>query len=87
MDTITERGVAHKRHLVLTLDASMDTPCIAVCFIDPATGLCAGCGRTMPEIAGWHRFDRDARLAIMGALPQRMADAGMPILSRKGPKR
>lgn len=59
-----------------------DTPCIKVCFIDPQTDLCSGCGRTLPEIARWHRIDTAERLAIMATLPQRMTDAGMPISSR-----
>ncbi|WP_420133251.1 DUF1289 domain-containing protein [Rhodopseudomonas sp.] len=56
---------------------SIETPCIAVCLIDPQTSLCFGCGRTMPEIARWHRIDRDERLAIMAVLPQRMSEAGL----------
>jgi len=60
---------------------SIDTPCIAVCMIDPRTGLCLGCGRTLPEIARWHRIERAERLAIMETLPARMADAGLPALT------
>ena len=59
---------------------SIDTPCIAVCMIDPNSGLCFGCGRTLPEIARWHRIDNAERLAIMAALPARMAEAGLPAL-------
>jgi predicted Fe-S protein YdhL (DUF1289 family) len=57
---------------------SIETPCIAVCMIDPRTGLCYGCGRTLPEIARWHRIDGAERLAIMQRLPARMAEAGLP---------
>jgi predicted Fe-S protein YdhL (DUF1289 family) len=61
---------------------SKDTPCIAVCIIDPRTSLCLGCGRTLPEIARWHRIESTERLAIMAQLPARMTDAGlMPLLS------
>jgi predicted Fe-S protein YdhL (DUF1289 family) len=60
---------------------SIATPCIAVCMIDPKTGLCHGCGRTLPEIARWHRIDNEERLAIMAQLPARMADAGLPALA------
>ena len=56
---------------------SKDTPCIAVCMIDPKTGLCLGCGRTLPEIARWHRMDRAERLAVMAQLAARMTDAGV----------
>jgi uncharacterized protein len=60
---------------------SIATPCIAVCMIDPGSGLCHGCGRTLPEIARWHRIDNAERLAIMAQLPARMADAGLPVLA------
>jgi uncharacterized protein len=56
---------------------SLDTPCIAVCMIDPRTSLCFGCGRTLPEIARWHRMERAERLAVMAELAPRMADAGL----------
>jgi hypothetical protein len=56
-----------------------ETPCIAVCMMDPSSGLCLGCGRTLPEIARWHRIDRAERLAIMASLPARMAKAGLPV--------
>jgi hypothetical protein len=29
------------------------SPCINVCRIDDATGLCVGCLRTLDEIAAW----------------------------------
>jgi predicted Fe-S protein YdhL (DUF1289 family) len=56
---------------------SKETPCIAVCLIDPKTSLCYGCGRTLPEIARWHRIDSAERLAIMATLPARMVEAGL----------
>jgi uncharacterized protein len=56
---------------------SEETPCIAVCLIDPKTSLCFGCGRTLPEIARWPRMDRAERCAVMTRLAQRMADAGL----------
>ena len=56
---------------------SKETPCIAVCIIDPRTSLCLGCGRTLPEIARWHRMDTVERHAVMALLAARMADAGL----------
>lgn len=29
------------------------SPCICVCQMDPRTGLCEGCYRTLDEIAAW----------------------------------
>jgi hypothetical protein len=62
---------------------SQDTPCIAVCMIEPRSNLCLGCGRTLPEIARWHRMESAERLAVMATLPQRMADAGLPCMDAK----
>ena len=56
---------------------SKDTPCIAVCMMDPKTKLCFGCGRTLPEIARWHKMERAERLAVMEGLATRMAEAGL----------
>jgi uncharacterized protein len=46
-------------------------------MIDPRTSLCFGCGRTLPEIARWHRMDSAERQAVMAELPARMAEAGL----------
>ena len=56
---------------------SKETPCIAVCMMDPRTNLSFGCGRTLPEIARWHRMDSAERLAVMEGLAARMAEAGL----------
>ena len=65
---------------------STETPCIAVCMMDPKTKLCLGCGRTLPEIARWHRMERTERLSLMELLPERMADAGLAPMESQ-PKR
>ena len=40
------------------------SPCVAVCRIDPASGLCEGCARTLDEIGDWLIFDAAERLAV-----------------------
>ena len=63
---------------------SKETPCIAVCMMDPRTKLCFGCGRTLPEIARWSGMDSAERRAVMAQLAARMAQAGLvPIAPRK----
>ena len=62
---------------------SQDTPCIAVCMIDPRTSLCFGCGRTLPEIARWHRMESTERLALMATLAERMEKAGLPPMAKQ----
>jgi len=51
------------------------TPCIRVCFLDPATGLCEGCGRTAAEIADWYAMTEGDRLRVMAGLEERMRQA------------
>ena len=53
--------------------STIETPCNKVCTIDPAHALCAGCERTMAEIAGWIGFTADERQRIMAELPGRIA--------------
>jgi hypothetical protein len=48
-------------------------------MMDPRTSLCFGCGRTLPEIARWHRMESTERLALMAQLPVRMAEAGLAL--------
>ncbi len=47
------------------------SPCINVCRMDAESGLCAGCLRTLDEIAGWARASNDARLAILAEVERR----------------
>jgi predicted Fe-S protein YdhL (DUF1289 family) len=49
------------------------SPCIKVCVMDAASGLCRGCGRTLDEIARWGGLQEAERISIMAALPQRLS--------------
>jgi len=40
-------------------------------MVDGESGLCLGCYRTLPEIAGWARLAPDVRAAVMRSLPGR----------------
>ncbi len=50
----------------------MESPCINICSIETSSGFCAGCGRTIEEIAGWAAFSEKERHAVMRLLPARM---------------
>ncbi|MFO1106243.1 MAG: DUF1289 domain-containing protein [Amaricoccus sp.] len=50
---------------------AVESPCIKVCVIHPASGLCLGCYRTAAEIAAWPTLAPEARRALMAALPAR----------------
>jgi len=49
------------------------TPCVKVCIVDPESGLCLGCYRTLPEIGGWSGLAEAERTALMAELPARRA--------------
>jgi predicted Fe-S protein YdhL (DUF1289 family) len=59
----------------------MQSPCSLVCAIDPETGLCAGCGRTLDEIARWSVMTEDERQRIMSELSDRRRQ-GRPVTGR-----
>ena len=50
----------------------MQSPCVKFCVLDPGSGLCAGCGRSLDEIAQWSSFSEEERRRIMAELPERM---------------
>jgi predicted Fe-S protein YdhL (DUF1289 family) len=47
------------------------SPCISICRLDPATGYCEGCFRTLDEIAGWGTYPDERKLAVLAALEVR----------------
>jgi predicted Fe-S protein YdhL (DUF1289 family) len=58
---------------------AIDSPCIQVCILDPRSGLCRGCGRTLDEIARWTSFSDAERARVIGMLPARLtAPAPVP---------
>ena len=44
--------------------SAVPSPCVSICRIDEATGLCSGCLRTLDEIAAWSVLDDDERRAV-----------------------
>jgi predicted Fe-S protein YdhL (DUF1289 family) len=52
------------------------SPCTSVCTIDQASGLCAGCARTLDEIASWGGYSDEQKRAVLGRLPARRARLG-----------
>jgi predicted Fe-S protein YdhL (DUF1289 family) len=52
---------------------SIESPCTKICAIDPGTGHCVGCGRSLAEIERWISFSDEERRRIMNDLSRRMA--------------
>jgi uncharacterized protein len=63
------------------------SPCIQVCCVEPVSGFCLGCYRTLPEIATWARKTDDERDVIMAALPSRMNQINPMFLPKSTPKK
>jgi predicted Fe-S protein YdhL (DUF1289 family) len=49
------------------------SPCINICRMNPATGLCEGCFRTLDEIAAWSMMSGEEKRAVIAQLPARSA--------------
>jgi len=49
----------------------IQSPCVDVCQMNPFTGLCSGCYRTLDEIAGWLDFSVSEKLEVLKRLDER----------------
>jgi uncharacterized protein len=49
----------------------VESPCVKICVIHPAAGICAGCLRSLDEIGRWSAMTAQDRRAVMEALPAR----------------
>lgn len=59
--------------------AGVASPCIDVCRMDPRSGLCEGCLRTIDEIAAWGTLDDGAKRAVWRRLElRRRANPPLP---------
>jgi hypothetical protein len=59
MDSPTSPGVA--------------SPCIDVCRMDPTSGWCEGCLRSIDEITAWSRLPDDGKRAVWRLIDARRA--------------
>ncbi|MGD0641587.1 MAG: DUF1289 domain-containing protein [Roseiarcus sp.] len=51
------------------------SPCVKICVVDPVSGLCVGCGRTVAEITMWGELDAAEQRAIVAGLERRLKAA------------
>ena len=56
----------------------MKSPCIKVCQMDPARGVCMGCCRSLDEIARWGGMSDSERERIMSDLGERRKRLDIP---------
>ena len=50
------------------------SPCVKVCVLDAERRYCAGCLRTLAEIARWGEMNDAERAAVVAQLPARRLD-------------
>jgi acyl dehydratase len=55
--------------------SEVPSPCVDICRMNPDTGWCDGCLRTIDEIAGWSSFDDDTRRAVLARVESRWQGA------------
>lgn len=55
---------------MLAVAGDVGSPCVSICRMS-ADGLCEGCLRSLPEIAGWSRMDDAARRVVWAGILER----------------
>lgn len=51
---------------------STPSPCISICQMNPQSGLCMGCHRTIDEIADWSVLSEEEKQAVLSAIDARV---------------
>jgi len=50
----------------------LPSPCLSVCTMEAASGLCHGCLRTLDEIAAWAAMSEGGKRIVWSRIEQRM---------------
>ena len=74
-ETMEDRNERRRRRRArrVVLDYSIPSPCIAVCQIDDANGLCLGCRRSIDEIREWPILSAEDKRRILRSIEERKA--------------
>jgi predicted Fe-S protein YdhL (DUF1289 family) len=59
----------------LRADRPVPSPCLSICRMDAVSEVCAGCFRTLDEIAGWGMMKDDEKRAVWTLIEQRARQA------------
>jgi uncharacterized protein len=57
--------------MVIPEQQDVASPCIDICRMDEALGLCAGCYRTRAEIATWKKLSNEEKRALLTVIAER----------------
>lgn len=66
-------GLIQRAAAVQAADAAqpVPSPCVSVCRMEAASGLCEGCLRTLDEIAAWSGLDDASKRQVWMRIAQR----------------
>jgi predicted Fe-S protein YdhL (DUF1289 family) len=70
---IATKMEAEKVLKMLEMGENLPSPCISVCRMDEASGLCEGCLRTLDEIACWSTLGETGKREVWSSIGRRIA--------------
>lgn len=70
-ETAERRALAARAAIAQRAPSAVPSPCVSVCRMDAASGLCTGCLRTLDEIAGWSRMEDACKRRVWRAIELR----------------
>lgn len=84
IDAAAAEALAARAAAVQRASGDVPSPCSSVCRMDAASGLCAGCLRSIDEIAAWSRLDDAARRRVWGAIEWRARSGATAAMTPAG---
>jgi predicted Fe-S protein YdhL (DUF1289 family) len=51
----------------------VSSPCVKLCALDPRSGYCVGCYRTIDEVANWVEMSAEDKRAVLERVARRRA--------------
>ncbi len=63
--------IVARAHQVREGDGPVPSPCLSVCRMEKGSALCAGCFRTLDEIAAWGSLPDPAKRAVWAQIALR----------------
>jgi predicted Fe-S protein YdhL (DUF1289 family) len=60
------------QRVVSDLQPHVPSPCVSICVMNPDTGWCEGCFRTLAEIGEWSRIDDAGKRQIWLKIGERI---------------
>ncbi|MDA0360570.1 MAG: DUF1289 domain-containing protein [Proteobacteria bacterium] len=51
--------------------STIESPCVDICQLNPNTGICTGCFRTMDEISLWIELSDDEKQEVLRLAKER----------------